>query len=43
MGGTSVVLFFIAFLEEREGVDLLVLLQNELVYTFPFLLASNEE
>ena len=41
--GTRVVLLFIDFLEERECVERIGSMKNGLVFTFPFLHASNTE
>ena len=43
MGGTRVVLIFIAFLEEMECVEKLGKMKSGLVSTFPFLHAKNAE
>ena len=41
--GTSVVLLFIAFLEERECVEISFMMQNGLVFTFTFLHGINAD
>ena len=42
-GGTSVVLLFIAFLEEKDCVEMLVMMQKRLVFKITFLHSTNAE
>ena len=39
----ELVFFLIAFLEERECVEMLLMMQNELVSNLPFLIAINAD